>query len=153
MTPSEFLEKIRAAVADDPGLMNLTVIRMAIRDLENGGSVRDALYRIRVDLDKINYGISEEFGRYCQHAVNCLSAYDVINEQNKITNDGRGSSTARAICLYLERFDLSSARTTYCVDGDKVRQYPKLLSVIESTIIGCRLHVRPYHCTECFNKR
>lgn len=42
-------------------------------------------------------------------------------------NDGRGSVTAREVATHLERGDNQSAYTVWCLDRDKVRQYPLLM--------------------------
>lgn len=155
LTPQSLLSLLRQAVNDYPHLKELMVIRMSIRDLESGKSfgdyspVESALERIRVDLDKIRYGDTEEFGKFMQLAVDCFFARRSITNANKDTNDGRGSQTALAICNYLECVDLNNARATYSTDGDKIRQYPVLKSVIEHSIVGCRMHGRPHWCPDC----
>lgn len=64
---------------------------------------------------------------------------NLLEEENSETNNGRGSETVRSIVHYLRVEDLDSAQTVHGVDGDKLRQYPKMNKLIVS-LLGCRLH-------------
>lgn len=70
-----------------------------------------------------------------------MNAADAIEAANQTANAGRGSVTARVIVDYLRQGNLESAQTVYGIDGDKLRQYPELLRVIEIHL-GCRMHYR-----------
>jgi len=56
-------------------------------------------------------------------------------------NGGRGIATVRSILYSLERDDLDSAERTYTTDGDKLYQYPEILSFLKARL-GCRLHLK-----------
>ncbi len=68
MTAAELLAAIQDQVILDPGLLHLTAIRMAIRDLEGTGRRPHdaAVYRIAQDLDKLDTAARSAFGDYCQ---------------------------------------------------------------------------------------
>lgn len=130
-----------------PLLADLSVVRFALRTLGSpDGMLASAVYSLIQDLDKIMYGETEAFGRYILEVHNCLEAAEAIRQANAKANQGRGSRTADAICLELERLDLRGAHAVFDTDGDKVRQYPKLEKVIINSVVGCRRH----HISYCY---
>ena len=146
MTPESILrERLSAAKARDPYLGDLTVIRIAERNLERSGA-RSAVNRIAQDLDKI---MDDEFSAFIRDAHEMYRAIDRIEDENSRTNGERGSNTARTIVKYLKLFKLGDARAHHRWDGDKLYQYPDLSRVIRSTIVGCDLHGIPYRCPTC----
>ena len=146
MTPEDLLSRLKKEIEKTPYLGEMSVIRMAVKDLEAGAPVSTALFRIRIDLDKIwNF----DFGRELQEMIRCVEAAEQIREANKTANEGRGSGTAEILCGFLDKLDMEGARAFHEYDGDKLRQYPKLDAAVMGSAVGCRTHHRPFYCPIC----
>lgn len=62
-----------------------------------------------------------------------------LRELQSLKNSGRGVSTVRGICDYLDKDDVQTAKIIFGNDGDKLHAYPDIESMIEQHL-GCRLH-------------
>jgi len=151
MNAGTVLSMMNQAIEERPNLRLYTVIVLTERYLKEGDLHR-AVRCVETDLDKLrsydDTPKSKELYDFFMMASDCLRAARIIHAQNLETNVPRGSMTAKTIISYLDRFDLESAKAVYRNDGDKVYQYPKLKTAIESTVIGCRDHgiCCCYHC-------
>jgi hypothetical protein len=143
------LETLESAVAQDPGLMSLNIVRKALRGLREGESHLTVVEWLSQDLDKFGPK-SREFHDYLMNAHKCVDAYRRIQFQNQLANGDRGVQAVRHMLMSLERFDLEDAKSIFRNGGDKIRQYGRLYKTIQSTAIGCREHGIGYYCPHCY---
>jgi len=69
---------------------------------------------------------------------------DSINELDDLQskeNEGRGISCICSIILCLRREDSDTAKRVYQIEGDKIRQYPKVEKWLLDNF-GCRTHLK-----------
>jgi hypothetical protein len=137
------LARLQAEIARDPGIMVLWVVQRALKELEQGSpDVVVIANTLSIDADKF----IGPFHDWLMEVLPIAQAHQAISTANAVANEGRGSGTARAMCQSLARFDLNEARAIFLNDGDKIRQYPEVERAITSSIVGCRLHHKPYYC-------
>lgn len=55
----------------------------------------------------------------------------VLTDLNSKQNEGRGVSCVRAIILSLERGDVEGAKAILSNEGDKIRNYPEIESILK----------------------
>lgn len=64
---------------------------------------------------------------------------DTLDYLQASKNNSRGVSCVRSIVNYLREGDLTSAKTVWRTDGDKIRQYKDIEAQLIGAL-GCRLH-------------
>lgn len=57
---------------------------------------------------------------------------DELENLNKVTNQGRGSSVCRSVVMSLRNNDVKGAIVEASLDFDKVRQYPEMAKLFKA---------------------
>lgn len=151
MDAARLLRELDGLITAEPILGELTAIHLAYQFLQGtreavNGGVSAAIETIRIDLDKVQM---LDAGPRIHEWILCYEGYQALFPLVRKINGGRGSRTLDAIVAAFARWSRADAKVIWRNDGDKLSQYPGVVSMVYyDARLGCRVHGRVY-CPRC----
>ena len=139
----QFLGCVKLQIQQDPYLGDLSVFRVALRELETGCTAQQALGRIIQDADKIT---NNTYRSHLMSQWKCCEAHAAILRVATARNV-LDDMDIQNILYHLEAMDLGMAERMYA------RAYAGMDPQVENMIImmlGCMAHDQRY-CPECMH--